>query len=74
MNAKAKKVDRRIFGNKASGTANASLAEIGRTFGVSLQSVQKVEQRALRKIRKAIESEAERAGVSPQEWLFGSDF
>jgi Fe-S cluster assembly ATPase SufC len=65
------KTVRRKFGNAGTGTAVYSLAEIGRACGVSLQSIQAVEQRALRKIKLAIQKEAEVAGVSIQEWLFG---
>lgn len=63
----------REFGNVQSGTAAMSLAEIGRRYGVTLQSIQAIEQRALRKIRKAIEEEAQRAGCSPLQWLMGNE-
>lgn len=62
---------RRRFGNKSSGMAQLSLAEIGRMFGVSLQSIQCVEQRALRKLREGIMRDARESGQSLHEYLFG---
>ena len=62
---------KRRLGNKRSGTAVMSQKEIGDLFGVSLQSVQQVEYRALRKIRKTIEREARAEGVSVFQWLYG---
>ncbi len=64
---------RRVFGNAASGTAAMTLSEIGKMFGVSLQSVQSIEQRAIRKIKAAIESEAAKAGMTVEEWLLSDD-
>lgn len=64
---------RAAYGNKNSGTAAMSLAEIGRMFGVSLQSIQAVEQRAIKKIRTAIEQGAKAEGMSIGEYLFGDD-
>lgn len=60
---------RKTFGNANSGTALRSLAEIGAMFGVSLQSIQCVEQRALKKIRAAIEREAASEGMSVRDWI-----
>lgn len=61
------------YGNAARGTADMTLADIGMMFGVTLQAVQNIEQRALRKIRAVIEREASRAGCTPLEWLFGDE-
>ncbi len=71
MVGRTMKTGKRILGNKHSGTALRSQAEIGAMFGVSLQSVQSVEYRALRKIKNAIECEARAAGVSVRDWLYG---
>jgi DNA-directed RNA polymerase sigma subunit (sigma70/sigma32) len=60
-----------MFGNKRLGTALMSLQEIGDRFGVSLQAIQAIEQRALRKIQAAIEREAHREGKTVAEWLYG---
>ena len=51
--------------------ATYSLVDIARACGVSFQMIQQVEQRALRKIRTAIEAEADAAGVTVDVWLFG---
>ena len=67
------KTGKLINGNKNSGTALRSQAEIGAIFGVSLQSIQSVEYRALKKIRRAIQREADAAGKSVRDWLFGDD-
>jgi len=64
--------NKRKFGNARSGTAAMSLNDIGKRYGVSLQCIQGIEQRALRKIRKAIEEEANRAGCSAIDWLLGN--
>lgn len=45
--------------------------EIARSWGVCYQRVQQIEQRAIQKLREAIEKEAEAAGVSPVEWFRG---
>lgn len=45
--------------------------EIARSWGVCYQRVQQIEQRAIEKLREAIEKEAEAAGVSPGEWMRG---
>ena len=45
--------------------------EIAEALGVSRQRIQHLEYRALRKLRAAIKAEAELAGVSVREWLFG---
>jgi len=44
---------------------------IAKSWGVCYQRVQQIEQRALEKLRAAIEKEAEAAGVSPGEWFRG---
>lgn len=62
---------KRQFGSKTQGTALYSLAEIGAAFGVTLQTIQGVEQRALKKIRHAIEAEAAESGMTVGEWLYG---
>jgi DNA-directed RNA polymerase sigma subunit (sigma70/sigma32) len=55
------------------GTAAMSLQDIGDRYGVSFQTIQQIEQKALRKIRHAIEQEAKRAGCTPLKWLFGDE-
>lgn len=55
--------------NKHSGTAVMSLKEIGEKFGVTLQTIQQQERRALAKIRREIERDAARQGISIEEWL-----
>ena len=47
--------------------------EIGYMYGISLQSVQQVEYRALRKIRQFIKGEAKAAGCSVRQWLYGDE-
>lgn len=64
---------KRRLGNANSGTACMTQQAIGEMFGVSLQSIQAVEYRALRKIRQAIRREAEAAGVSVRTWLYGDE-
>lgn len=64
---------KRRMGNKNSGTARMSQQEIGDLFGVTLQSVQSVEYRALMKIKRAIEREAKAAGCSVRSWLYGDE-
>ena len=59
----------RRYGRVQSGTAMMTQAEIGRLFGVSLQSIQQVEKRALRKIQQAIENLAAAEGMTVKEWL-----
>lgn len=60
-------------GAKHMGTAAMSQREVGELFGVTLQSVQQVEYRAIKKIREAIKTEAAAAGITPRQWLFGED-
>jgi DNA-directed RNA polymerase sigma subunit (sigma70/sigma32) len=55
--------------NISSRTAAMGLSEIGKLFGVSLQSIQKIEWRALEKIKTAVEKAAAEDGVSIEEWL-----
>jgi DNA-directed RNA polymerase sigma subunit (sigma70/sigma32) len=62
---------KRRFGNKNAGTAQMSLQEIGDLFGVTLQSIQAVEKRAIKKIKHAIETSAAAEGKTVGEWLFG---
>jgi Sigma-70, region 4 len=64
---------RGLGANKQRGTALYSLSEIGAACGVTMQTIQQIEQRALRKIKVAIEQESRAAGVSVSEWLFGAD-
>ena len=61
------------LGSTQSGTAAMSLRDIGKRYGVSLQAIQGIERRALKKVRQAIEREAKRAGCTPLEWLFGEE-
>lgn len=65
------KPDKQKRGDTRSGTAAKSQREIGEMFGVTLQAVQSIEYRALRKIRAAIENAAKEKGVSVAEWLIG---
>lgn len=65
--------EKNVAGDVRSGTAHLTQKEIGEMFGVSLQSVQQVEYRALKKIRFAIECEAKAAGVTVRQWLFGDE-
>ena len=46
-----------------------SLKEISRKFGVSLQTIAKSEKSALAKIRIGLEDEANRQGMTIEEWL-----
>jgi hypothetical protein len=61
---------KRRMGNKHGGTAVMSQSEIGKMFGISLQSIQSVEYRALKKIRREIERLAAEEGKTVREWLF----
>jgi len=54
-------------------TAGLSQQAIGKRFGVSFQTIQRTEQIALKKIRRAIEREARQAGCTPMEWLLGDE-
>ena len=45
--------------------------EIAKAAGVSRAAVYDLEQKAIRKLRRAIEQEAKIAGVTVREWLFG---
>jgi hypothetical protein len=60
-------------GNVHSGTAVMTQKEIGDLYGITLQSVQAVEYRAIKKIRECIEREAKAAGCSVRQWLFGDE-
>jgi DNA-directed RNA polymerase sigma subunit (sigma70/sigma32) len=64
---------KREIGRARSGTALMSQREIGELYGVTLQSVQGVEYRALRKIKEGIEREAAAAGCTVRAWLFGDE-
>ncbi len=55
--------------NAASGTALRTHEEIAARFGVSRAMIAHIEQRALRKLRYAIECEAKAAGMTVAEWL-----
>jgi DNA-directed RNA polymerase sigma subunit (sigma70/sigma32) len=45
--------------------------ELAKRFGVCWQRIRQIEYRAIEKLREAIASEAEAAGVSPGQWLRG---
>lgn len=45
--------------------------EIAAVAGVCWQRIRQLEQRALKKLAKAIAQEAALAGVTPREWLRG---
>ena len=47
-----------------------TIEEIAERWGVSRMRIWQIEQRALLKIRKAIEAEARHRGVTVKEWLF----
>jgi transcriptional regulator with XRE-family HTH domain len=49
-----------------------SYAEIAEEMGLSKSTVQRIEENAFRKIRKAVEERAAFAGLTPQEYI-GSD-
>lgn len=53
--------------------AEMSLREVGKRYGLSMQSIQQIEKKALLKIRYAIEQEARRTGCTQLEWLFGDE-
>ncbi|MGD9644288.1 MAG: sigma factor-like helix-turn-helix DNA-binding protein [Pirellulales bacterium] len=55
--------------NVASGSAVRGQKEIAALLGISRARVFQLEQRAMEKIRKAIEQEARAAGMSIREWL-----
>ena len=54
-------------------TCQMTQAEIARATGVTQSAIYLVEKRALRKIRQEIERQANLAGVTPAQWLFGDD-
>lgn len=62
---------KRKHGDTRCGTAIKSQREIGEMFGVTLQAVQCIEYRALKKIRAGIERAAAARELSVKEWLFG---
>jgi DNA-directed RNA polymerase sigma subunit (sigma70/sigma32) len=45
---------------------------IANRMGVSRQRIFGIEQRALEKLKRAIEREASIAKMTPKEWLFGN--
>ncbi len=45
-------------------------AEVAALLGISSKRTGEIERRALKKVRRAIEHEAELAGLSVREWLF----
>ena len=47
-----------------------TLAAIGRRFGLTKESVRRIEAAALAKLRRAIEREARARGLTVAEWLF----
>jgi DNA-directed RNA polymerase sigma subunit (sigma70/sigma32) len=51
-------------------TASMSQQEVADVLGVTRQRVLQIEQQALSKIKKAIQSEARSAGKTVDEWLF----
>lgn len=53
------------------GTAAMSLQEIADRQGCSLQAIQQVHARALRKLKEAIAREASVSKMDAEEWLFG---
>jgi DNA-directed RNA polymerase sigma subunit (sigma70/sigma32) len=50
-----------------------TLKEIATLQGCSDERIRQIEKRAFRKIAKAIRREAERAGVSIRDWLYGAE-
>jgi len=48
-----------------------TLASIAAAWGVSRACIWNLERRAIKKLRLAIEQEAEAAGISVRDWLFG---
>lgn len=44
--------------------------ELAEVKGISRRMVQKIESRALKKVKAAIEREAAEAGLSVRDWLF----
>lgn len=47
--------------------------QVAAELGISRTRVRQLEARALRKLREAIETEAERAGLEPREWIENDD-
>lgn len=47
--------------------------EVAKLWGISRSAVWFIRQRAIKKLRKAIEKEAAAAGVAPRDWLCGEE-
>lgn len=54
-------------------TRHLTQVECAELFGVHRSRIQQLELRALRKMRAAIEAEAQAAGVTISEWLEGAE-
>lgn len=50
-----------------------SQSDIAAMYGVSRGMISKIERRALKKIRKAVEDAAASCGLSVSRWLFGEE-
>ena len=51
-------------------TAERTQQSVADQLGVSVRAVQQTEYRALHKLRRAIEQEAQQAGLCVKDWLF----
>lgn len=50
-----------------------TLREAGERLGISWRAAQQLEYRALRKLRREIERQAEAEGVSVRDWIHDSE-
>ena len=73
MSENAKRAKRKTVPYAMDENSALSHQAISKRFGVTFQAIQQTEQKALRKIRRAIEREAKHAGCTPLEWLLGDE-
>jgi hypothetical protein len=64
------KKQRATGGRSPASSVAMTQQEIATRLGVHVITIKRIEARALRKIRAAIEAEAAAAGVEVSEWLF----
>lgn len=62
---------KQITDNRRGSTGGMTCAEIAEIFGVCRERIRQIEQRALGKIKKELTRQAELAGMTPYDFLFG---